>query len=113
MVLAAADANDTRGTHQTGHALTTDANAFVGKIVENPRRSICAARGQMVVLDPLEDLGVTHRPRRRRPAPPLIVAAQGDAQHTAHRAHGKLGLVRSHEPEPLLRLESLLSVFAA
>ncbi len=42
-----------------------------------------------------------------RSLPPGIEAAGGDAQDTAHGAHGEVGLVRHHESEDFVEVASL------
>jgi hypothetical protein len=61
--------------------------AAQGEVGVDPSAAVGLAGGGMHLVDGVSQLGVTDRPRRRRPAAPGVEAGLGDLQHPAADLH--------------------------
>ena len=93
--------------HEPAHPLLTDPLAGFLEIRVDAGPAIDPSVLTPHRLNPLRELFIPFRSSRRLAIQPGIVAAGGEIQHTAHRPHRKVGLIRLHELEPRSGIELL------
>ena len=98
-LLTAADALQIGALHQAGHSLAAYAHAVIGQFSVDARRSIRAFGASVDRADAVRQLRIRTSPRRRWSLQPRIVAAGGDAQHSAHGGYWIPGPVHLDELE--------------
>ena len=98
--LAAADTSNAGGAHEPRNTVLADPHAVRHKLGMDPRCTIGSARHRVDRTHRLGQRSIRTRPPGGRTHPPRIVAAAGNAQHSAHGGYRKFGLVRAHESEP-------------
>ena len=98
---APAHSGQPRLSHQPSDPFPAHPAPLVPQLGMHPRRPVGAARSLVDGPDRAAQLLVALRAMGAPTASPRVVPAGGDAQHSAHRSHPMMGLVRLHELEDL------------
>ena len=93
--------------HEPAHTLLTDPLSTFLEVRVDAGSTINPSVLAPDRLNPLRELLISSRTSRRHAIQPGVVAAGGEIQHTAHRPHRKIGLIRLHEVEPRSGIELL------
>ena len=87
--------------HQASDAFASHASAPIAQFGVDTRRAVGAARALVDGTDLFDQHRVLSLSPRGGSFAPRVVAAGGDAQHSAHGGNGEFGLVRFYEREDL------------
>src|SRR4051812_25925500 len=87
--------------HQLGHGVLAAGDAPRLQLAVDARRAVGRAGLPVGLPDLLDEPTAAGGRGARRPLPPGVVAAAGDAEHVAEDLDGELGLVVADEGEPL------------
>ena len=98
---APADPDQARLSHQPSNAFTAHPTSAFHQLGVYPRHPVGPSRIVVDTANHCSQLLVASGTTRRPTASPRVVPAGGDAQHSAHRGHPMMGLVRLHELEDL------------
>ena len=93
--------------HEPGHTFSAHTVTLLGQILMNPGCPVGATASFVEGPDLLRQRRILSGSCRRSSGSPRIVSAGGDTPQAAHRGGMKLGLIRLHEFEDFLDLESV------